>query len=70
LRRSWRSRVGGPSASGVGDAGATLELAAERQAAERHVLERRDSAHAQDERLELGVLRRNAACLESLRRGP
>ena len=46
----------------------TLELAAERQAAERHVLERKTRL-TQDERLALGrVLRRNAACLASLRR--
>ena len=40
----------------------TLELAAERQAAERHVLERKTRL-TQDERLALGVLRRNAASL-------
>jgi hypothetical protein len=45
----------------------TLELAAERQAAERHVLERKTRL-TQDERLALGVLRRNAACLASLHR--
>ena len=45
----------------------TLELAAEGQAAERHVLERKTRL-TQDERLELGLLRRNAACLASLHR--
>jgi len=35
----------------------TLELAAERQAAERHILERKTRL-TQDERLALGVLRR------------
>ena len=45
----------------------TLELAAEGQAKRRHILERKTRL-TQDERLELKVLRRNAACLESLRR--
>ena len=46
----------------------TLELAAAGQAERRHVLERKAQRRTQDERLELKVLRRNVACLESLRR--
>ena len=45
----------------------TLELAEEGQAAKRHILERKKRP-TQDERLALGVMRRNAACLASLRR--
>eukprot|EP00964_Phaeocystis_antarctica_P100602 scaffold66206_cov41-Phaeocystis_antarctica.AAC.1 len=45
----------------------TLELAEAGQAQRRHVLERK-ARRTQDERLELKVLRRNAACLGSLRR--
>ena len=45
----------------------TLELAEERQAAEQRILERKTRL-TQDERLALGVLWRNAACLASLRR--
>ena len=45
----------------------TLELAAAGQAERQHTLERKTRL-AQDERLELKVLRRNVACLESLRR--
>ena len=45
----------------------TLELAAAEQAQRQHTLERK-ARPTQDERLELKVLRRNAACLGSLRR--
>ena len=45
----------------------TLGLAEEGQAAERRILERKRRP-TQDERLALGVLRRNAACLASLHR--
>ena len=45
----------------------TLELAAAGQAERQHTLERKTRL-TQDGRMELKVLRRNAACLESLRR--
>ena len=45
----------------------TLELAAAEQAQRQQTLERK-ARPTQDERLELKVLRRNAACLGSLRR--
>ena len=46
----------------------TLELSVARQAERQHVLERRKAAaRTTEEREELAVLRRNEACLKSLR---